>query len=319
MLRMLLRRCVLGAVTVAIVSAIIFLGVELLPGDACTAFLERDAKGQMLENCRKDFGLDRPALTRYFEWAGNALQGDLGMSASGRKSIAELVGHRMKNSLLLAAVSLSVGVPMAIFLGVITGLWRDRQIDLFFSTAAILAMTIPEFVSATVLILIFSVWLGWLPGIVVTSASAPASEFFPEILLPVFVLAMVMMAHILRMVRSSVIEVMAGDYIQMATLKGVPYWRIVFSHALPNALLPAINVVALTIAWLLGGVVVIEVVFNYPGLGRMMIDAISDRDLPVVQAIALIVASVYVGVNLTADILTMVANPRLRTLNMRRG
>ncbi|MEJ6609235.1 MAG: ABC transporter permease [Paracoccaceae bacterium] len=319
MLRMLLRRCFLGAVTVAIVSAIIFLGVELLPGDACTAFLERDAKGQMLENCRKDFGLDRPALTRYFEWAGNALQGDLGMSASGRKSIAELVGHRMKNSLLLAAVSLSVGVPMAIFLGVITGLWRDRPIDLFFSTVAILAMTIPEFVSATVLILIFSVWLGWLPGIIVTSASAPASEFFPEILLPVFVLAMVMMAHILRMVRSSVIEVMAGDYIQMATLKGVPYWRIVFSHALPNALLPAINVVALTIAWLLGGVVVIEVVFNYPGLGRMMIDAISDRDLPVVQAIALIVASVYVGVNLTADILTMVANPRLRTLNMRGG
>ncbi|HBS39955.1 MAG: ABC transporter permease [Rhodobacteraceae bacterium] len=319
MLRMLLRRCFLGAVTVAIVSAIIFLGVELLPGDACTAFLERDAKGQMLENCRKDFGLDRPALTRYFEWAGNALQGDLGMSASGRKSIAELVGHRMKNSLLLAAVSLSVGVPMAIFLGVITGLWRDRPIDLFFSTAAILAMTIPEFVSATVLILIFSVWLGWLPGIIVTSASAPASAFFPEILLPVFVLAMVMMAHILRMVRSSVIEVMAGDYIQMATLKGVPYWRIVFSHALPNALLPAINVVALTIAWLLGGVVVIEVVFNYPGLGRMMIDAISDRDLPVVQAIALIVASVYVGVNLTADILTMVANPRLRTLNMRGG
>jgi peptide/nickel transport system permease protein len=319
MLRMLLRRCFLGAVTVAIVSAIIFLGVELLPGDACTAFLERDAKGQMLENCRKDFGLDRPALTRYFEWAGNALQGDLGMSASGRKSIAELVGHRMKNSLLLAAVSLSVGVPMAIFLGVITGLWRDRPIDLFFSTAAILAMTIPEFVSATVLILIFSVWLGWLPGIIVTSASAPASAFFPEILLPVFVLAMVMMAHILRMVRSSVIEVMAGDYIQMATLKGVPYWRIVFSHALPNALLPAINVVALTIAWLLGGVVVIEVVFNYPGLGRMMIDAISDRDLPVVQAIALIVASVYVGINLTADILTMVANPRLRTLNMRGG
>ena len=239
------------------------------------------------------------------------------MSASGRKSIVELVWHRMKNLLLLAAVSLSVGVPVAIFLGVITGLWRDKPIDLVFSTVAILAMTIPEFVSVTVLILIFSVWLGWLPGIVVTSASAPASAFFPEILLPVLVLAMVMMAHILRMVRSSVIEVMAGDYIQMATLKGVPYWRIVFAHALPNALLPAINVVALTIAWLLGGVVVIEVVLNNPGLGRMMIDVISDRDLPVVQAIALIVASVYVGFNLTADILTMVANPRLRTLNMR--
>jgi peptide/nickel transport system permease protein len=210
-------------------------------------------------------------------------------------------------------------VPLAIFLGVVTGLWRDRPVDLAVSTLAIFAMTIPEFVSATVLILVFSVWLGWLPGIVLTSASAPASEFFPEIILPVLVLTMVMTAHILRMVRSSVIEVMAGDYIQMATLKGVPYWRIVFRHALPNALLPAINVVALTIAWLLGGVVVIEVVFNYPGLGRMMIDAISDRDLPVVQAIALIVATVYVCVNLSADILTMFANPRLRTLHMRRG
>jgi peptide/nickel transport system permease protein len=219
---------------------------------------------------------------------------------------------------LLAACALIVGVPTAILLGVVSGLWRDRPVDLVLSTGAIFAMTIPEFVSATVLILVFSVWLGWLPGIVLTSANAPASEFFPEIILPVVVLAMVMTAHILRTVRSSVIEVMNSDYVQMATLKGVPYWRIVFRHALPNALLPAINVVALTIAWLLGGVVVIEVVFNYPGLGRMMIDAISDRDLPVVQAIALIVATVYVGVNLTADLLTMVANPRLRTLYTRK-
>jgi peptide/nickel transport system permease protein len=179
-------------------------------------------------------------------------------------------------------------------------------------------MTIPEFVSSTVLILVFSVWLGWLPGIVLTSANASAAEFFPEIILPVIVVAMVMTAHILRMVRTSVIDVLASDYVRMATLKGVPYWQIVFHHVLPNALLPAINVVALTIAWLLGGVVVIEVVFNYPGLGRMMIDSISDRDLPVVQAIALILATVYVSVNLTADLLTMIANPRLRTLHMRK-
>ena len=179
-------------------------------------------------------------------------------------------------------------------------------------------MTIPEFVSATVLILVFSAWLGWLPGIVLTSADAPASEFFPEIILPVIVVAMVMTAHILRMVRTSVIDVLASDYVRMATLKGVPYWQIVFRHVLPNALLPAINVVALTIAWLLGGVVVIEVVFNYPGLGRMMIDSISDRDLPVVQAIALILATIYVSVNLTADLLTMIANPRLRTHHTRK-
>lgn len=300
-----------------IVSVIIFAGVEFLPGDACTAFLEREAQGKLLENCREAQGLNRSAITRYLEWAVNAVRGDFGVSANGEKSIAEMVGNRLKNSLLLAACALLAGVPLAIFLGVITGLWRDRIVDLFFSTGAIFAMTIPEFVSATVLILVFSVWLGWLPGIVLTSANAPTSEFFPEILLPVIVLAMVMTAHILRMVRSSVIEVMAGDYVQMATLKGVPYWRIVFRHALPNALLPAINVVALTIAWLLGGVVVVEVVFNYPGLGRMMIDAISDRDLPVVQAIALIVATVYVGVNLTADLMTMVLNPRLRTHAMR--
>ncbi|TBX28377.1 ABC transporter permease [Roseovarius sp. JS7-11] len=318
MLQMFLRRLFLGAITVAIVSMIIFAGVEILPGDACTAFLEREAQGRVLENCREELDLNRPAVVRYLDWASDALRGDLGVSANGQRSIAEMVGARLQNSLLLAACALIVGVPTAIFLGVVSGLWRDRPVDLVLSTGAIFAMTIPEFVSATVLILVFSVWLGWLPGIVLTSANAPASEFFPEIILPVVVLAMVMTAHILRTVRSSVIEVMNSDYVQMATLKGVPYWRMVFRHALPNALLPAINVVALTIAWLLGGVVVIEVVFNYPGLGRMMIDAISDRDLPVVQAIALIVATVYVGVNLTADLLTMVANPRLRTLYTRK-
>jgi len=311
---MLTRRVLLGFFTVIIVSIIIFTGVELLPGDACTAFLDRDAFGKLLENCRENLGLNRSGLVRYFEWAFAALQGDLGVAANGTTSIGELVGDRLKNSLFLAGCSLSVGIPLAIFLGVLTGLKRDKPIDIIVSTGAIFAMTIPEFVSATILILIFSVWLGWLPGIVVVSASAPVQDFFPEIILPVVVLAMVMTAHMLRMVRSSVIDVMSGDYVQMATLKGVPYWRLVFQHALPNALLPAINVVALTIAWLVGGVVVIEVVFNYPGLGRMMIDAISDRDLPVVQAIALIVGSAYVGVNLAADMLTMFLNPRLRTM-----
>jgi peptide/nickel transport system permease protein len=315
---MLLRRLSLGLITVILVSIIIFTGVEFLPGDACTAFLEREAQGKLLENCRQDLNLNRPAIDRYIDWASSAMVGDLGLSVNGQQSIAELVGNRMNNSLLLAFCALLVGVPLAIFFGVITALWRDKPIDLFFSTAAIFAMTIPEFVSSTVLILVFSVWLGWLPGIVLTSANASAAEFFPEIILPVIVVAMVMTAHILRMVRTSVIDVLASDYVRMATLKGVPYWQIVFHHVLPNALLPAINVVALTIAWLLGGVVVIEVVFNYPGLGRMMIDSISDRDLPVVQAIALILATVYVSVNLTADLLTMIANPRLRTLHMRK-
>jgi peptide/nickel transport system permease protein len=318
MLGLITRRVFLGGITVFLVSIIIFLGVEILPGDACTAYLEREAKGKLLENCRTELGLNRPATTRYISWATNALQGDLGVSAKGNKSIATLVGDRLKNTLLLAFCAMAVGIPLALFLGIISALWRDKPADLIISTLTIFAMTIPEFVTATLLILIFSVSLGWVPGIVLTSASAPVSEFFPEILLPMSVLAMVMTAHILRTVRSSVIEVMASDYAQMATLKGVPYWRIVYKHVLPNALLPTINVIALTIAWLLGGVVVIETVFNYPGLGRMMIDSISDRDLPITQAIALIIASVYVCVNLTADLLTMIANPRLRTAHMRR-
>ena len=319
MLFMLIRRVLLGGVTVCIVSLIIFAGVEMLPGDACTQFLgEYQADEELLAQCRKDLDLNRPPIDRFAEWTQGAITGDLGLAADGTTKISTIVGDRLKNSLLLAFCAMAVGIPLALLLGVISGLWRDRLPDIIASTLAIFAMTIPEFVSATLLILVFSVWLGWLPGIVLTSAAAPASEFFPEILLPVIVLSFVMCAHIMRMVRSSVIDVMASDYVQMATLKGVPYWQMVFRHALPNALLPAINVVALTIAWLLGGVVVIEVVFNYPGLGRLMIDSISDRNLPVVQSIALIVASVYVCVNLAADLLTMIANPKLRTMYMRK-
>ena len=316
---MLIRRVFLGCVTVCIVSLIIFAGVEMLPGDACTQFLgEYQADEELLAQCRKDLNLNRPPIDRFAEWTQGAITGDLGLAADGTTKISTIVGDRLKNSLLLAFLAMAVGIPLALFLGVVSGLWRDRLPDIIASTLAIFAMTIPEFVSATLLILVLSVWLGWLPGIVLTSAAAPASEFCPEILLPVIVLSFVMCAHIMRMVRSSVIDVMASDYVQMATLKGVPYWQMVFWHALPNALLPAINVVALTIAWLLGGVVVIEVVFNYPGLGRLMIDSISDRNLPVVQSIALIVASVYVCVNLAADLLTMIANPKLRTMYMRK-
>ena len=317
MLRLILRRLALGFVTVWLVSAMIFAAVEALPGDACTAILQRDASGQRLANCRAELGLDKPALQRYGEWASGAIKGDLGVSPHNGKSIASLVGDRLKNTLLLASCTLLVGVPLAMFLGVLTALRRDKPIDLTFSAISIFAMTIPEFVSATLLIFVFSIWLQWVPGIVTASASAPIAALFPGIILPVVVLTMVMTAHILRTVRSSVIEVMASDYVQMATLKGVPYSQIVFRHVLPNALLPAINVIALTIAWLLGGVVVVEKVFNFPGLGHYMIDAISDRDLPVVQAIALILATIYVGVNLAADILSMVLNPRFRTLRAR--
>ena len=314
MVRLIARRLALGVLTMVLISGIIFVGVEVLPGDACTAYLGRMAQGKRLENCRRDFGLQRPALTRYVEWALGAVRGDFGVSLQGKTPISETVGTRFRNTLILGVTASMIGVPLAILLGIIAALWRDRPVDLWVSTTAIFAMTIPEFVSSTVLILIFSVWLGWLPGIVITRPDAPLFEFLSDIILPIAAPALVMTAHILRMVRTSVIDVMASDYIQMARLKGVPYWRMVFRHVLPNALLPTINLVALTIAWLLGGVVVIEVVFNYPGLGRLTINAIADRDLALVQAIALILATIYVGLNLFADLLTLVVNPRLRTM-----
>ena len=318
MFRLIVRRLGLGLLTLVLVSGIIFVGVEALPGDSCTAYLGRMAQGKRLENCRRDFGLERPALTRYADWALGAVRGDFGVSLKSRKPISQTVGTRFRNTVILGVAASLIGVPLAILLGIIAALQRDRPPDLWISTVAIFAMTIPEFVSATVLVLVVSIWLGWLPGIVVTRPDAPLFEFLPDIILPIIALALVMTAHILRMVRTCVLDVMASDYIRMARLKGVPYRRMVFRHVLPNALLPTINLVALTIAWLLGGTVVIEVVFNYPGLGRLMVQSIFFRDLAMVQAITLILAALYVGVNLFADLLTLVANPRLRTMRASR-
>ena len=222
MIRLLARRLTLGLLTLVLVSGIVFVAVEALPGDTCTAYLGRMAQGKRLENCRRDFGLERPALIRYANWIAAAVQGDLGTSLKRKKPISGIIGMRLRNTLVLGLAAMIIGVPIAVLLGIVAGLWRDRPLDLWVSTTAILAMTIPEFVSATILILVFSVWLGWLPGIVTTPPGAPLFEFLSDILLPIAALALVMTAHILRMVRTSVIDVMASDYVQMARLKGVP-------------------------------------------------------------------------------------------------
>jgi len=318
MLILVLKRILLGLITLFIVSLITFVGVEVLPGDACTTYLEREAHGAALEACYKRLGLDIPAYERYVSWAIGVIQGDFGYSLSGEMKINDVLGPRVKNSLVLASASILIGIPIALLLGIITALWRDKMPDIIISTFTIFSMTIPEFISATLLILIVAIWLEWLPGIVIVPTGASVSELLPNIILPVIAISMIMTAHMARMVRSSVIQVMASDYVQMAILKGVPYWKMVFKHVLPNALLPAINVVALTIAWLLGGVVVTEVVFNYPGLGRLVIESISNRDLPVVQALAIILASIYVIINLIADLLTLMLNPRLKSLQIKK-
>jgi len=311
-LKLVLRRLLLGLLTVGLVSLIIFGAVEALPGDACTAILERDAHGAMLENCRAELGLDRPAWTRYGEWVGGVLRGDLGLSTHGRRPIAGIVGDRLENSLLLGACALALGLPLAFGFGVLAALQRDRRLDVVVSSTAIAAMTIPEFVSATVLILLLSAWLGWLPGIVTVPADAGWTQFFPQILLPMIVLAMVMTAHILRTVRSSMIEVLDSDFVRMATLKGLAATTVLWRHGLKNAMIPVITMIGLQFGGMLAGAVVTETVFSRPGVGRLVVNAILAKDYPLVQGCVIFLAFVYLAVNLVVDIAYAWLDPRIR-------
>jgi len=308
------RRFLLAIITLFIISLLVFIGIEALPGDAATAYLGQSATEESLKALREEFGLNAPAHQRYLTWLGNFLHGDMGESMARRKPVSEVIGNQFRNTVVLAVAASIFGIPLAIVLGVLTGLTRDKWPDFVLSFLAILGMTLPGFVTATVLVYLFSIRVKWFPAIAMVPSDASVSEVLPTIILPIITLTLVMTAHILRLVRTSMIDVLAGDYVQMAHLKGVPLARVIFLHALPNAMLPTINVIALTIAWLLGGVAIIETVFNYPGIGKLMINAIGDQDLALVQAIAMILAGIYVGVNLIADLLTLFLNPRLRTM-----
>ena len=314
MLGLILRRLGAAWITVVVVAVVVFVGVELMPGDACTAMLGRDAvRVEVLENCRDRMGLNRPPVERFFAWAGDLAQGDLGISTKRERPIVDIVGPRLRNTLILAVSAALAGVPLAIGLGVMVALRRERPFDIIVSTTALIAMTMPEFVIAALLILIFAIWLGWSAGVVIAAYDAPALTLLFATPLPAVTLALVYVAHILRMVRSSVIDTAGADYILMARMKGVPERQIVRRHLLPNAILPTIPVIGLTLAWLLSGVVIVESAFNYPGIGRMAVNAVADRDLPLVQAITLIFGLIYVGMTLTADLVAMALNPRLRT------
>ena len=313
MVRLIVQRILSSAVTLALLTVFVFFAVELLPGDTCTAYLGRDAKGDRLEICRENMGLNRPAVERFADWASGALVGDFGVSPYRNKPVSEIVGWRMRNTLVLALSASLFGIPLAILFGIIAGIRRDKPVDMALSATSILAMTVPEFVSATLLILVFSISLGWTSGVVTAPADASIGVLLGSTILPTVALALVFAAHILRMVRSSVIDVMESEYVAMARLKGLPFRWILLRHVLPNSLLPAINVIGLTVAWLLGGVVVIESVFNFPGLGRLSVDAVADRDLPLTQCIVLILATGYIGTNLVTDLASLLLNPRLRT------
>jgi peptide/nickel transport system permease protein len=314
MLRLISQRLLSSILTILIISLVIFMGVEALPGDYATAYFGRDWTEENLRAMRAELGLDRPAPERYVEWLWDALRGDFGTSLARKAPVSELIGIRLRNSLLLGLTSGLIGLPLALMLGVVAGLNRDRRSDLWISTFSIVFMTLPEFVTATFLVLLFAIIWPIFPAVTIVAASASIKSLLPNIVLPIITLTFVMVAHNLRMVRTNVIDVMTSDYVQMATLKGLPRLRVVLRHALPNALMPTINLMALYIAWLIGGVVIIEEVFNYPGIGKLMVEAVHNRDVPLIQGIALVISGVYVVLNLGADLLVVLLNPRLRTL-----
>jgi len=313
MITLIARRFALALVTIFIISFIVFFGVEALPGDAATAYLGQFATPESLNALREKFGLNAPPLVRYVNWLGDLVKGDLGDSLSRKESVAELIGNRFRNTVVLSIAAALFAVPIAILLGVIAGLTRDKWPDIIISLVAIIGMTLPGFVNATVLVYFFAIKLNWFPAVTLIASDAPVSKLLPNIVLPIITLTFIMVAHILRLVRTNMIDVMMSEYVQMARLKGVSAIRIVFSHALPSAMLPTINIVALTIGWLVGGVAIVEAVFNYPGIGTLMLRAISDKDFPLIQAIAIILSSIFIGINLVADLLTLMLNPRLRT------
>ena len=311
LLRVVAQRFALGLLTLFIVSLVIASIVELLPGDITQAILGQTATPETVEAFRRELGIDRPVHERYIEWLRGMVTGDMGKSLANKREISELVGTRLSNTLFLGGFAAAIAVPLSLILGLLAALYRnsifDRGINLFTLTS----ISFPEFFVAYILILLFAVKTGWFPGISNVSKDLPLGDKLFRTLLPAATLTLVVVAHMMRMTRAAIINLLSSDYIEMAHLKGIRPMRVIFYHALPNAWGPIVNVIALNLAYLVVGVVIVEVVFVYPGLGQLLVDSVSKRDVPVVQACSMIFAGVYILLNLLADIVSIVTNPRL--------
>jgi peptide/nickel transport system permease protein len=312
MTRLLAERAALGLLTLLAVSALLFFGTNLLPGDVASALLGQEATPEALHNIRVALGLDQPAWLRYLHWLGGAVHGDFGISLTSARSVGAQVLPRLGNTLVLASLAALVSVPVAVGLGLLSAMREGGIVDRLISMLSLVTISVPEFFVGYVLTLVFAVQLGWLPSLAVMHGGMSLAERLAAIALPVATLVIVVLAHMLRMTRSALLSVMSAPYIEMAFLKGLPRSTVVLRHALPNAAAPIIAVVALNLGYLVVGVVVVEAVFVYPGAGQLMVDAVSKRDLPVVQACGLVFAATYVGLNTMADMLAIIVNPRLR-------
>jgi peptide/nickel transport system permease protein len=322
MSRYVLRRLGFLLLTLFMTSLIVFLITQYLPGDVCRVILGREVGETALENCRARLGLDRPLPVQYANWLWDFIRGHWGISFSIQSEIRPLVFGRLVNSLRLAAVTLVFAVPLALFLGVIAGLNADKPIDNAISIAALSVVGLPEFVTGLVLIQLFAFtindWLfdafGVRPFLANSSVPPDATfaEALPALILPAATATLVLLAYLARLTRAGVIEELRRAYVRTAVLKGLPWRVVVVKHVLRNALLPTITVIAISIGWLISGLIVIENVFNYPGLGRMLVFAIDRRDLPLLQAVTMVTVLVFALANLAADLLYAYLNPRIR-------
>ena len=306
------KRIGLGLVTLWVISVLIFVGVEALPGDLAEAVLGQSATPETVEAFRKELKLDLAPHVRYFTWLGAFVRGDFGNSLANRRPVADLISWRFANSLFLAGVTAMIAVPVAVLLGILAALYRNTLFDRFISMVTLSTISFPEFFVAYILIALLSVQMAIFPSIANINAQMNFWQKLYAIFLPCLTLAMVVTAHMMRQTRAAIINILSSPFIEMANLKGLGRLRVVVRHAFPNALSPVINVIALNLAYLVVGVVIVEVVFVYPGLGQLLVDSVSKRDIPVVQASGLIFAATYVLLNLLADVLSIVSNPRLR-------
>lgn len=305
------ERLALGLVTLIVVSALIFVGVELLPGDLAQQILGQSATPETVAAFRRELGLDQPAVYRYLHWLAGVAHGEFGNSLANGRPISDLLAVRLNNTLFLASFAAAISVPTALLLGVLAALYRNSIFDRLCNVIALTWVSLPEFFVAYVLVLFLAVRVALFPAISSIDAEMSLAEMLYRSSLPALTLMLVVIAHMMRMTRAAIINVLASPYVEMARLKGLSRMRVVLFHALPNALAPIINVVALNLAYLVVGVVVVEVVFVYPGLGQLLVDAVTNRDVMVVQSVGLIFAAAYILLNLLADILSIVTNPRL--------
>jgi peptide/nickel transport system permease protein len=312
MLTLVVKRLAVAIATMLAVSVVMFFGIEAMPGDAATAALGQQATPARLEALRAEYGLNRPAPERYLDWLGGFATGDLGTSLSGRQPVSDLIGENIRNSAVLAALVILLLVPLAIGLGVLSALWRDRLFDYGVAVSTLTFISTPEFVVGSVLIVVFSTALAWLPASSLIDPSASLLSQWQAIVLPVATLVLVSVAQATRMIRSAVIDVLQSDYVMAARLRGVPPRSLLFRHVLPNSFDSTIQIIALTIGFMIGGVVVTETLFQYPGLGTAIADAVRTQDVPTVLSASMLVTAVWITANLLADLAILAVNPRLR-------